>query len=172
MKKTYLFFLLALVAWNCSTLTIVTPTGREKSLSYADLNAKLPGDDARIHFIDGQRAEGAGIRLDVDSTSWVDTKTGGIVKVSTLTIEKIETKNGLAGGLLGLGTGLAAGGLIGLIVGEGAGQRQGDVGIGLEVVAFTVGGALLGGGVGTIVGASIGTSHNYEIANDSTHHYK
>jgi hypothetical protein len=172
MKCNCLFLLLSLIIGGCSASDIVTPAGREKSLSYADLNAKLAGDGARIHFIDGQRAEGAGIRLVIDSISWVDTKTGGITKVSVSTIEKIETKNGLAGGLLGLGTGLAAGGLVGLLVGEGAAQRQGDVGIGLEVVAFTVGGALLGGGVGTIVGASIGTSHTYEIANDSTYHFK
>jgi hypothetical protein len=172
MKRNVTLLLLALVAWGCSSSNLVTPTGGEKSLSYADLNMNLAGENVSVFFIDGRQAKGAGLRLDVDSASWIDTETGNIVKVPTSTIDKVETKNRTAGGLLGLGAGIAAGGGIGLIVGEGAAQRPGDVGIGLEVVAFTAGGAVLGGLAGTLVGASIGTTNSYEVAYDSTRHTK
>jgi hypothetical protein len=163
MNTTIFVLVLSVVVSGCFSSTLITPTGEQGGLSYAQFNERMGNDGARIVLSDGQSVSGEGVYLSRDSLFWVDPNTHSQQRVPTEHVRSLGTVNHLLGGLVGVGLGAAAGLGIGLKIGEGFhGDRGAERGI--AVLLATPSGALLGG----MFGALIGWPSRYEFQHEQT----
>ena len=137
--------------------------------------------EVRVHLADGQVRPARGIRVEPDTTSWVDADTGALVAVPTASVVEVRQRDragwsrrvagraalaaGLGGAVLGGAVALGGGGVL-APSGASAGERAATavaVGIGGGAISAVYG--LVGGAV---AGAVVAPQDRYVLAPDST----
>ena len=165
MKLITILFGLAIFLCGCSSSYLVSSTGKpDAEYSYQEMNEKLKGWDVKIELKDGSDISAKDVKISDDSVSWVDQETNEESKASILEINKIVMESSSIGALEGAGFGLVVGGGLGFLFG----LTQDDLGTvssgqtPAEDVYLVLGGGT-GLIVGSITGAIIGHSYNYEF---------
>jgi hypothetical protein len=159
LKLITILFGLAIFLCGCSSSYLVSSTGKpDAKYSYQEMNEKLKGWDVKIELKDGRDISAKDVKISDNTVSWVDRETNEESKASIPEINKIVMESSPIGALEGAGFGLVVGGGVGLVWGINQENRE---------VPMGVVGPIIGGGIGLIVGsitgAIIGHSYNYEF---------
>ena len=169
MKYHFLVFV-AIAISACTSSRIVNHIPSTGSLTYAQMNETLIGEEALITLTNGHELRGKEIRIRSDSTSWVyaDTRENHITSISK--IAKIASSKHGQGAIEELGLCCLAGAVGGLVVGilftkEGEGDYFGR-GFEKQIAAG------VGGFVGILTDTTIGAigdhTDEYYFNDDST----
>jgi hypothetical protein len=160
MKLVTILFGLAIFLCGCSSSYMVNSTGKPGAdYSYVEMNEKLKGCDVKIELKDGSDISAKDVKVSDDSISWVDQETDVESKASIIEINKIVMESSPIGALEGAGFGLVVGGGLGLIWGT-TEKEGGEIPMGFVDLLIAGGTGLI---VGSITGAIIGHSYNYEF---------
>jgi hypothetical protein len=169
MRVQVCFIILSLTVAGCSSSQLVTSTGRDADLSFAELKQKTHNQEVEILLPDGTESKGLEFEVNQDSASWREVKRGGLhVSLPVHRIRSVSTPpNRLTGGLIGFGGGCFAGGILGWQVAQ-AMKPSGESGDKGRVLALGAGiGVVAGAVVGTIIGVIIVRPTVYEFAPSS-----
>jgi len=161
MNTTYLLIVLSFVACGCFSSTLVTPSGEKGDLSYPQFNGRIGNDEASINFRDGRSVSGQDISISRDTISWVDSDTHIQRSASVENIRNVGRVNHTISALVGLGMGAAVG--VGVAISGTSGPHNGG-GEGFFWVIAPPSGALIGAGIGALVGSA----SYYEFNKEST----
>ena len=164
LKLTAILVGLAICLYGCSTSYTVSSAGKpDTEYAYQEMNQELNGRHVTIEMKNGSELSAAEVTISNDSVSWINAGTADRSTSVARSVKRIAFKNHLIGALEGLGFGLIGGGGLGALVGNALDRGGGDFGSGFgAAVGFIIGG---GAGVflGTLTGAGIGHSYNYEF---------
>ena len=164
MGKILLLLLpIAFNALGCFSSDLVTPTGKQSDLSYAQLNENIGDDEVIILFNDGQKVEAKAFYVTPDTVSWVETESQSRHSMPSNTLDHVVTIDHGLGALIGLGIGATT------ITGAVFASTRGVTGesgefVGPAILVAGGGGAVLGG----VVGALVGWRHSYEFSKQSS----
>lgn len=149
---------LTLLASGCAISSTVGPGGAGAEMSLAEFNAEFLGESATVRLSDGQELSVMSPRVENDSLTWINHRTGEPGRTALDSVQRIVTKGHLLSGVAGfvVGTGLGAG--IGLRI---ASDFEGDQATkrGYTLVYSTGSGAVLG----TLIGILVGWPETYEF---------
>lgn len=160
---------LAFAPTGCGTSRIVIFNHPQGSGQVQELNERAAKHDATVILAGGETLQAASLRIDGDSTSWLDPDTREARTTETSAIEKVEFRSSGRGALNGLGIGILTGGgalaLLGLAEGDDTCppgrwcffQWTAEEKAGL----YGVTGGVLGGLAGLLIGAAVGRTDSY-----------
>ena len=136
--------------------------------TYDDINTFSKDREGWIKLSTGGVIAGQDIQISSDSTLWREPDSNQRQSVATSQIREISIKNSGRGAWEGFGIGLLAGAATGAVIGFASGDDSGADGqelLSLPLSWFQVNaeqkvtiGAILGGGIGGLVGLTIGAS--------------
>jgi hypothetical protein len=168
------------VLFITSACTHVRAPEMAPAMIRTEINERAQQATATVEVDDGRRLSAKGLRLDPDTTSWFEPRTGTLVQVPTRRIQAVRFARRGRGALWGLVGGLVAGAAAARLS-VGAGMAADDLpdeceslicGIDLSIgvlhensrrLAIALGG-LLGGGLGAGLGAAVGAPLTYHVA--------
>lgn len=113
MRITLLAVAVVLLA-GCAGTQRMSPSDVQSG-RYDQLNRKLSGKVATVHFRDGAKAQVVGLRVGPDSTSWLDRSNNRLVWVGTDEVREVSLVKTGKGALAGLAAGIVLGTTTGLI---------------------------------------------------------
>ncbi len=142
---------------GCASSETVTLRGDGHSTSYVNFNNSTGDESLAAVLADGTRRDVTHVRLNADTTRWMNQGTGVAESIPTASITRFESTTRTFPAILGGSLGLLGGGLLGMVTGV-AGTGHGDTKALLQGVSGAV-----GAGIGLIAGSVIGAIHGATI---------
>ncbi len=163
--KHLLIGLLTLLHLGCAQTYMVTSGG---ATSYADVSERGTEQEAIVKLRSGKQHAARNLRVFVDSTSWIDPKTGTNVQRTTANLVRVEFVQYGHGALLGLLMGGGVGGAAGYVLGNPGGSQTAACTLSDPCMFDDMSGpfAFIGAGVGALVEGKMGVRHTYEFTGD------
>ncbi|MBI2429927.1 MAG: hypothetical protein HYV29_14255 [Ignavibacteriales bacterium] len=161
MKDLVFAFITAMLFVGCTSSYIVSPLGRENSISYEEFNGKARGETNRIQMVNGQQTEGRNVQVSSDSVLWLDERTGKTFGARIDEVKMVIRRDNWFGALEGFGFGLFTGGASGAILS--IGEHSSFLGDTYLWAYYAIGLGVPGGVLGAIIGGAIGDTYNYQF---------
>ena len=164
-----LLLLLALAASGCASFT--------HAVDLADpsrANADFAGRDATVILTDGAEYDAVSLRLEPDTTTWVDPGSGQLLAIPTSAVAVVQRRDrGRAvwrtarnGALVGAAVGAVLGGIVGNEFVGAFGQpttSERASGVAFFGVVFGVGAGIEGGVIGALAGLVVDPTERYVV---------
>ena len=130
-----------------------------------------------VHLVDGPVRPARGLRVEADTTSWVDADTGALVRVATASVVEVRRRDRAGWSRRVAGRSALAAGLVGAALGAAVGAGGGGV-LGSSDTPPAVNAATFGIGVGAVgvmygvvggavAGAAVAPQDRYVLARDT-----
>lgn len=160
------FLLIPLLLAGCTHTYRVQyqPNGNADEVSFEEAHTMLEGREAEVELADGRSMPAQVLRVEQDSTIWMDEMTDRLRFADTPQIEVIRHPQPDRAARQGALVGAVGGGLLGLATGFGLLGKQKDDALLSEsgfVLRFVVGGAVTGTALGAMLGPVRGAHDNY-----------
>ena len=153
---------------GCTSSSVVSSVPGHDRLSFAEFNlcsVAAANERMKIVFQDNSTLEGKGVRVERDSTSWLDPATGGRKSTQTALVKKVLFKRSAPGEGAGLGALVGAGvGLLGATISVANNKSEFA---GIAWIVYPPVGAAFGAIVGVVAGLTKGHTDEYEFQNES-----
>jgi len=167
MRTSIAMLIFSIAQIGCSSSYIVSSAPSNEHLSFAEFNlcsVAAANDRMKIVFQDNSTLDVKGVRVERDSTSWLDPTTDIRNSTQTALIKKVIFKHSAPGEGAGIGALVGAGmGLVAAAISV-AGDKSDLAGI--AWIVYPPIGAASGAFLGIIVGGAKGHSDEYEFQNE------